>query len=249
VRRRIKVWPGTYGLIRKLYAEDCYDGAEVAARAGVTVTVVYGTLKRMNIPRRAAGKRHTPPADRFWGFVQKHPDGCWNWIGCLNAYGYGQFVPIAGDQRPAHRYSYELLVGPIGPGLQIDHLCRNRRCVNPSHLEPVSSAVNNARGLSPSAINGRKTHCTKGHLFDETNTYTYTRGSGSVHRSCRTCRREASKRQVLYQKDRDRGDVSRGVDLHYGEVQGKGGDLSVRRGLGRGLRDLPGCGRVQPAPP
>jgi len=90
--------------------------------------------------------------------------------------GYGQF----GRNEPAHRAVYRTMVGPIPDGLHIDHLCRNRRCVNPSHLEPVTQKVNSERGFF-----GSLTECHRGHPFDEINTY-YRSDSG---RNCRECAR------------------------------------------------------------
>src|SRR5450755_3951408 len=74
--------------------------------------------------------------ERFWARVDKQTDGCWVWTGALRT-GYGT-LSVSGKNVPAHRFSYELLVGIIPDGLQIDHLCRNRACVNPEHLEPVT---------------------------------------------------------------------------------------------------------------
>lgn len=84
-----------------------------------------------------------------------------------------------------HRIMYEDFVGPIPVGLQIDHLCRNMRCVNPAHLEPVTGRQNTLRGVGPTAQNARKTHCVHGHEFTEDNTYVE-RGGG---RHCRECHR------------------------------------------------------------
>jgi len=83
-----------------------------------------------------------PPGfeQRFWAKVDRRAEGeCWEWHGWRNAKGYGMFRPDwKGNARRVHRLAYELLVGSIPPGLALDHLCRNRACVNPSHLEPVT---------------------------------------------------------------------------------------------------------------
>jgi hypothetical protein len=87
-----------------------------------------------------------------------------------------------------HRVSYEAFKGPIPDGLTIDHLCRNRACVNPEHLEPVTMRVNCLRGESPAAVHARKTHCPKGHEYSAENTY---RHKGN-HRMCKLCWKERS---------------------------------------------------------
>ena len=123
--------------------------------------------------------------DRFWIKVDKTPEtGCWHWTSTITTEGYGQFWF---NRRPrlAHRFAYEMMVGPIPEGLVIDHLCRVRHCVNPSHMEPVTPAENNARGLSLSAANARKTHCKHGHPFTVDNT----RFTPAGDRECLTCRR------------------------------------------------------------
>lgn len=109
--------------------------------------------------------------------------GCWEWTGSMHAAGYGLF-----RDRLAHRISYEVHVGSIPEGLTIDHLCRNRRCVNPLHLEAVTIAVNVLRGESPPARNARKTHCPKGHPYDDENTYISPSSGWRGSRACVTGR-------------------------------------------------------------
>ncbi len=106
--------------------------------------------------------------------------GCWIWDTPHPESGYGQFT-----NGTAHRWSYEFFIGEIPVGLELDHLCRNRSCMNPWHLDPVPTAVNVLRGVGPSAINARKTHCIRGHKFTEANTY---RAPGNPSaRNCRAC--------------------------------------------------------------
>lgn len=136
--------------------------------------------------------------------VQLTDSGCWEWQGHRNGDGYAVSL-FRGKWRRAHRFTYETFVGPIGEGLTIDHLCRNRWCVNPSHLEPVTQKENVLR--SPYTWGGRhkrKTHCINGHPFDEENTKYDSRG----YRSCRACRRNES-RQKSYRERRAAGRVER----------------------------------------
>lgn len=135
-----------------------------------------------------------PVSDRLWSHVTKGP-GCWVWTGFLRN-GYGRLKTGQGDETVAvHRLSYELLVGPIPAGLEIDHLCRNRACVRPDHLEPVTSRENVLRGVSPIASFARQTHCKRGHPFDDNNTYLW-RGRTALSRHCRACRKERERANV-----------------------------------------------------
>lgn len=111
---------------------------------------------------------------------------CWLWTGALYG-GYGHLW-CDGKQLMVHRFIYELVFGPILFDLEIDHLCRVRNCVNPSHMEAVTNKVNVLRGVSFVAVNALKTHCKRGHPFDEENTYVY-----KTSRVCRSCNRERCK--------------------------------------------------------
>lgn len=124
--------------------------------------------------------------ERFWKKVSKDSDtGCWLWIGATNNQDYGQINLGAPVYRLilAHRASWEIHHGPILDGLTIDHRCRNRKCVNPDHLEPVTHTVNVERGEC-GIVNRSKTHCPSGHIYDEENTYLY-----EDRRYCRECNR------------------------------------------------------------
>ncbi len=123
----------------------------------------------------------TPTAVRFWAKVE-FTDTCWLWK-TFRWHGYGQFWE--GKNIPAHRYAYEFCVGPVPEGLQLDHLCRVRYCVNPDHLEAVTSRVNLLRGEGTSAKHARQTHCIHGHEFNEENTYICSNGA----RQCKPCGR------------------------------------------------------------
>lgn len=103
-----------------------------------------------------------------------------------------------GSTKRAHRLIYELLVGPVPEGMGLDHLCRNRACVNPEHLEPVTSRINTLRSpIAKAALNARKTHCGKGHEFSLDNTGWQTLPGRQPRRICMTCQRAAYRKYNL----------------------------------------------------
>lgn len=116
---------------------------------------------------------------RFCEKVNALPSGCWEWQAATQ-FGYGCFS-FEGKDRKAHRFAYERLVGPIPPQLQCDHLCRNRACVNPLHIELVTGKENIRRGICSNRL---KTHCPQGHKYDRA-----WLAQGSWHRGCKTCKR------------------------------------------------------------
>ncbi len=128
----------------------------------------------------------------FWSRVDKSAgeDGCWLWLGGRDKF-YGVFRVDYGRgliRDGAHRVAYELLRGRIPNGLHIDHLCRNQCCVNPKHLEPVSSRVNVLRGVGVAAKNSRKEFCDNGHSFTSDNTRVEWRRDGRRERICLACK-------------------------------------------------------------
>ena len=140
------------------------------------------------------GLKPTPTLEeRFWAKVQKGDD-CWEWVGAKKPTGYGNFSLGGGKFALAHRFAYELLVGPIPDGHEVDHLCYNTSCVNPEHLEAVTPKVNTNRCRGNAwQLKKQQTHCKWGHEFTAENTSTDPRRPGT--RQCRTCNREYRRRK------------------------------------------------------
>lgn len=126
-------------------------------------------------------KIHRSITERFNSFIVSR-NGCWQWRSPNKTTGYGEFHWHY-QRYLAHRFSYQHHIGPIPDGMQIDHLCRNRGCVNPKHLRVVTLAQNVLAGSGITAQNKRKTSCKNGHAYTDANTYKH-----NGKRSCRVCK-------------------------------------------------------------
>lgn len=124
---------------------------------------------------------------RFWDKVKK-TDTRWIWTACKDRHGYGEFK-INGITERVHRVVYQWYIGVIPIGLQIDHLCRVRHCVNPAHLEAVTAQENCARGVGQGAIAARTNYCVHGHEYTPENTLLRPNRS----RRCKLCTRETNR--------------------------------------------------------
>jgi len=171
------------------------DGCETDAVARDLCAKHYQRWAKFGDPLIVKLDREISDVDRFWSKVNKdgpvpehapHLGQCWVWTGGL-ADGYGAFS-IKNRQYKAHILSYTWAKGEIAEGQERDHLCRNRACVNPDHLEAVTHWTNVARGISPHGTNAVKTHCPQGHPYDEANTYYY-----REQRHCRECARRRTR--------------------------------------------------------
>lgn len=147
-------------------------------------------------PKSQLGRVHRPAMDRFIEKTMTTDEECIVWTGGLNGAGYGQFYVGRTSTKStgkgyAHRWSYEQFVGPIPEGMHLDHLCRNRACVNPDHLEPVTLRENLLRGEGVSAIHAKKTHCPAGHPYAGDNLRIDPKKGA---RFCRACARIAAQK-------------------------------------------------------
>lgn len=150
--------------------------------------------RRFGDPLGSGAKPQQTTRERFDAKVIVRDTGCWEWsAGHFQATGYAILCMKCDDGkwRPklAHRIGYEMYVGSIPDDLVIDHLCRNRGCVNPAHLQPVTHQDNVLRGFAPSAVSVRANRCHRGHEFTAENTYIKHRPNGRTKRDCRTCAR------------------------------------------------------------
>lgn len=178
---------------RKFCTSKCKNGHRVVARRRtrevlcercgetrtLTTKVSTGSMCRTcaaaTASEAARGTNRSTTPEKFEKYTLRAAE-CWEWTGHKYGNGYGA-ITHRGRQVLAHRWAYEHFIGPIPEGLTIDHLCRNRACVNPAHMEPVTGRENTRRAM--------RSHCIHGHAFDAENTYMH-----NGKRYCRTCRSE-----------------------------------------------------------
>ena len=162
---------------------------------------IIDLLARPEVPREGRrGRVAAPVESRLEKLSESQPDGCVLWAGSVTNEGYGQMTfarkGYKTERLSVHRVAYELAKGRIPDGMVIDHLCRNRRCINVSHLEVVTQRENVMRSpIAMGALNAAKTHCAQGHEYTPENTYIFRSGPPrtTTMRVCRTCRRRRNR--------------------------------------------------------
>lgn len=159
----------------------------------------YDRYRRYGDPNASKQRTNRPVDERFWEKVNAY-GVCWEWEASKDSKGYGRFR-VGGQNKYAHRVAWELLVGPITDGMELDHLCRNHSCCFPEHLEETTGAENKRRGYGVGTISARKTHCPKGHEYSAENTKVRITKTGGVNRQCITCERARSRRRYYSWRD------------------------------------------------
>ncbi len=173
------------------------EGCEGAHEARGLCSPHYQRLRRTGRIGRA--KVGLADEERLREKFSVSASGCWLWNGPLSSDGYGKFQ-MRSRSRIAHRAAYEIIVGPIPAGLELDHLCRVRHCVNPEHLEPVTQAENTRRSDIPWMVVKRSGRCKNGHLLAETGIKR--RRGDRQHIICGECHRAYSRKASRRYRER-----------------------------------------------
>lgn len=161
--------------IKRLYLVEKMTGKEIAKIYGISVSPIFKIIKEFGIVRGNQVIRDSK--EYILSRIKVDENGCWNYPYSLQTNGYAR---IQGEY--AHRASYEIFKSRIPEGLTIDHLCKNKICVNPQHMEAVTAVENTMRSSAIPATNARKTHCMRGHPFSGNNLLVY-----AGKRQCRIC--------------------------------------------------------------
>lgn len=173
------------------------DGCDKAHDARGWCKSHYARWREYGHPLAGGRPRDEPPKVTDY-FERGGDDDCWPWLSIKDRHGYGRWrVREMGIDTGAHRAVYEHLVGPIPDGLVIDYLCRNRVCVNPRHMEPVTNAENVRRGNAGSKPGWRRAFCKRGHLLAGDNV-----AFNGTNRLCRECRNANARRKYHEKKQR-----------------------------------------------
>ena len=186
----------TIGTLRRDYSQavcwNCQRTVLRRKRRGREAKYHYCSMDCWNDAK--VKQRHT----RLWAKVRQEGD-CWIWHGHVSSNGYGS-LRVGARWVGVHRYVYILTRGPLPDGLVIDHLCRQPRCVNPAHLEPVPHRINVLRGESFSAVYARRMHCKHGHVYTSENTRIDPTTGG---RRCRVCENRRAAEHYARKKRHD----------------------------------------------
>lgn len=177
---------------------ECHCGCGEPAPIARKTATKYGHVKGLPI-RYINGHYQWSTRLSSVDYVVDAGTGCWVWQRSVTRGGYGH-LRESGRMQYAHRLYYERLRGPIPAGLQLDHLCRNPRCVNPEHLEPVTSQENTLRGNTIAARRKAQSQCIRGHPFTEANTIARGR-----NRACRKCQRQAVRESQRHRRAKQAG--------------------------------------------
>lgn len=180
-------------------------GCDLIAHARLLCRNHYARALAANVlPPLVMKAREQGDEERFFSRIAESEGGCWQWIAGLSDTGYGSFTARESSASNAHRWAFEFFFGEIPKGLVLDHLCRNRACVNPWHLDVVTHRVNIARGEAADGTRRRAaalTHCPHGHEKSEANTYrSYNPKYNRWECVCRPCRNARLRRNAAQKK-------------------------------------------------
>ena len=166
--------------IKKMYLEEKMTTREVAKELGISPSTAFNRCRKLGI-MRSDGTQIRDMKKYLLSKVKKNKNGCWEYS-TFQDNGYCR-IQYKGRMLKVHRVSYQVFNGEIPEGFTIDHICRVRSCINPDHLEAITQKENVLRGIGPTAINARKTHCIRGHKLEGENLF-FDKG-----RQCVECRK------------------------------------------------------------